>query len=237
MYSRNGRYKNKSIVFNIEEMYNESTLNIFCDASIARSGSSYNGCYGVVAVCMDDMLFSDFRLVSDTTNNNSEIKAIRAALSVANRFKTQFKQINIFSDSQISVYGLKYYIYNWKYNVNQKTLVSSSDKPVVNQEVFIEAHNMIVELEKYECCIISLYHQPGHIGTDYDSIIKASDVFCKSNNIRGNIDLNSIRYIGVYNNYVDNMSRSLLRRSINEVKTGNYCDPISFVATGKINKY
>lgn len=217
----------------MSQFYNRETLNIFCDASIIGKNQKYIGCYGAIAVIKDDIVDSIYRMVSETTNNNCEIKGIRAALTLANRYKYYFKYINIFSDSQISVFGLRDYIYNWKYNPKNGLLYGSTGSPIVNQEIFIECHNMIIELELYRDCIIRLFHQSGHVDNGFGAIKDAAASFKKFNNVHGTVGYDFIRYISTYNNYVDNMSRSILRRSD---KTKKYVDPIIFQAQGKIYK-
>ena len=209
----------------LSQFYNENTLNIFSDASIIGKTGNQTGCYGVVAVVEDNIIDSTYRLVSNTTNNNSEVKGIRAALDLAIKYKDNYKFINIFSDSLISVNGLREYIFNWKYNESDGLLYSSMNKPVVNQEVFIEARNMLDILEKSKC-IIRIYHQSGHVSNAYSDIVEAGECFKKCNNINANIDLNLIRYISVWNNYVDNTSRGLLKR--NKKNKTEYIDPIQF---------
>lgn len=219
----------------LSQYYNSDTLNIFCDASIISRSGKYTGCYGAVAVCKDEIIDSCFKQVSETTNNNAEIKAIRAAISIANKFKSRYRFINIFSDSQISIFGLRDYIYKWKYNPNDGLFYGSAGTPIANQSIFIECHNLIMEyFALYSDCTLSYYHQSGHVDNGYNNLREASIVFSKSNKILGSIDLNFIRYISTYNNYVDSTSRSLLRRA-NLSET--YTDPIEFIAQGKINRY
>ena len=175
----------------LSQFYNKNTLNIFSDASIHGKKGNQTGCYAVVAVVKDDIIDSTYRLVSNTTSNNSEIKGVRGALNIALKYSNQFQFINIFSDSLVSINGLKSYIYNWKYN---------------------KLDNLLSVLEQSPC-IINLWHQSGHINNDYSDIQKASESFKKNNNINGKIDFNFIRYISLWNNYVDQTSRSLLKRN------------------------
>ena len=81
--------------------------------------------------------------------------------------------------------------------------------------------------------MIRLFHQSGHIDNKYDQLRDAALVFGRSNNVRGNVDLNFIRYISTYNNYVDQTSRSLLRNSNINME---YLDPIKFSCKGKIKR-
>lgn len=219
----------------LSQFYNSETLNIFCDASIyERKGKFCHGCYGVVAVVNDEIIDTEYRIVSNTTNNNSEIKAIRAALSMANKYKSIFRFINIFSDSQVSVFGLRDYIYKWRFNKNDCKLYGTAGTPIANQSIFVECHQLLADLGVYTNCTIRFYHQAGHVNNGYNSLREAAMIFAKSNNIAGSIDLNFIRYISTYNNFVDSNSRSLLKRSNLNL---TYCDPISFEAKGRINRY
>ena len=92
------------------DFYNFDTLNIFCDASITGKYGNQTGCYGVVAVYLDNIVDECYKLVSNTTSNQSELKGLRAAISMANKYKNNYKNINIFCDSQVSILGLRDYI-------------------------------------------------------------------------------------------------------------------------------
>lgn len=206
---------------NINEFHNKNTLNIFTDASIGKNNT---GCYGAIAVVGDDIVDREYKMVSNTTNNNSEIKGIRAGLCLAMKYRFQFANINIFSDSLISINGLRTYIYTWK--EKDGLLYSKIGKPISNQSIFIECHGILKVLDEAPC-MISLYHQSAHINNNYNELIKASNSFKKNNTIRGKIDLNFIRYICTWNNYVDNTSRGMVRR--NATNENIYMDPIEFI--------
>lgn len=218
----------------LSQFYNEGTLNIFCDASIIGKHGDFTGCYGAVAVIMDSIIDAEYRLASNTTNNNCEIKGIRLALHLANKWKNQFRFINIFSDSQISVFGIRDYIYKWKYNPKDGLLYGTAGTPVINQSVFIECHDILMNLALAPNCTIEILHQSGHVSNGYNELREAAMIFSRSNNIPGNIDLNFIRYISTYNNYIDHETRSRLRRSNKNIK---YLDPVEFYSKGKINRY
>lgn len=211
----------------LSQIYNNKTLNIFSDASMIKD----YGCYSVIAVCKDSIMDSYCHPVSNTTVNNSEIKGLRAALTLALRWQNAFDHINIFSDSLISVMGIREYIYGWRYNPKDQLLYTSTKKPASNQFIFIECHQMLMELSKNPNCIIRIFHQNGHINNSYGELLKAMNTFIKTNYIHGKVDLNLIRYISTYNNYVDNYSRTTLR---NTDKTKLYVDPVEFYAKQKI---
>ena len=211
----------------LSQIYNNRTLNIFSDASMIKD----YGCYSVIAVCKDSIIDSYCHPVSNTTVNNSEIKGIRAALTLALRWQNAFDFINIFSDSLISVMGLREYIYGWRYNPDDQLLYTSVNRPASNQFIFVECHQMLMELNKNSNCIIRIFHQNGHVNNIYKDLTRAANSFIKTNSICGKVDLNLIRYISTYNNYVDNCSRNTLRRTD---RTKSYIDPIEFYAKQKI---
>lgn len=209
----------------IDQFHNDNTLNIFTDASIIGRSGNFTGCYGVVAVVGDNIMDQTYKLVSNTTNNNSEIKGIRAGLGIAMKYSNMYKNINIFSDSLISINGLKSYIYGWKINPNDGMLYTKMKKKVVNQAIFIECHRILRDLENSDS-MITLYHQPAHVNNNYNELLKSAESFRRSNNIYGKIDLNFMRYICTWNNHVDNNSRSMLRRNRNNENV--YMDPLIF---------
>ena len=209
----------------LSQFYNENTLNIFADASMLGQKGKQTGCYGAIAVIMDEKIDFTYRLVSNSTSNNSEIKGVRAAIDIANKYKNKYQFINIFCDNLVAINGLREYIYKWKYDKNTGTMRTGMGKEAANQEIFIEAHRMLNELEQAPC-IIKLWHQSGHVTNGFESINSAADSFRRMNKIVGKVDINLIRYISVWNNYVDQTSRSLLKR--NRLDHTNYMDPLIF---------
>lgn len=199
------------------QIYNDKTLNIFSDASMRK----HMGCYGVIAVCKDDIIDTMIRPCSNSTSNSSELRGLRGAIILAQKWSPYYYHINIFSDSQVSLFGLRDYIFNWKQKGD--TLYTTANKPVANQSIFVECYQMLLPLQGTND--IKLYHQSGHVDNGYENINQAARSFGKSNNIRLPIDLNLIRYISTYNNYVDSVSRSMVRRT--NMKD-QYIDPLSF---------
>lgn len=191
---------------NKEMIDNPYSLNIFSDASIRKRGNLYDGCYGAIAVSNNQIIDEIYRISSDTTNNNSEIKGIRAAILLAIRYQYNFSNINIFSDSQISIFGIRERFPTWRYNVKDGKLYGSADQPIKSQEVYIE----IMELINQYNLTVTFWHQKGHVENKYDSLVEAQHVFCASNRIRDKVDLSLIRYISYYNDIVDKKSRSIL---------------------------
>ena len=226
MYYHNEFISSSSPDFHIEMIKNSNTLNIFSDASMRmRAKNILDTCYGAVAVNMDNIVDELFRMSSESTVPAAEIRGIRCSLSLALQYRHLYPVINIFSDSLISIYGLRDYIYGWKFKVDGR-LYSKSSTPVKNQELFIECFQMLTELRKTNK--VNLYHQSGHVENGLQQLQSAIYTFKKSNNIKGQVDYSTIRYISLYNNYVDAKSRSFIR-SIN-IYENTYTDPLIFYA-------
>lgn len=214
------------MVFMVDMLKNPDTINIFSDASMrvrSKQNNTLDSCYGAVAVNKDNIIDELFRVSSDTTVPAAEIRGLRCALRLAMKYRYNYKVINIFSDSQIALFGLRDYIYGWKYNKGN-LCTKYSAKAVKNQELYIECFQILNELRTTN--IVNLYHQPGHVDNGLEALKEAIKVFKTSNNIRGRVDYNTIRYISLYNNYVDNKSRSFIR-GIN-VYENYYQDPLIF---------
>ena len=212
--------------FVIDMLKNPDTLNIFSDASMrtrSKNNKILDSCYGSVAVNIDTIIDELFRVASNSTVPAAEIRGLRCSLTLALKYRYNYKIINIFSDSQVALFGLRDYIYGWRY-APDGNLYNKSATVVKNQELFIECFQLLGELRKTN--IVNLYHQPGHIQNGLDSLKDGITVFKKSNNIRGIVDYNTIRYISLYNNYVDNKSRSFIR-SIN-IYENTFIDPLIF---------
>lgn len=200
-------------------------LNIFCDASMRQRGKLKDGCYGAIVVNENNILEEAYRIASDTTNNNAEIKGIRLAVSLAVKYRNKFPIINIFSDSQISVLGVRDRYDTWKCGPDG-ILRGSVGDPIKSQEVFIEIRKI---MEDYDLKI-NFWHQKGHVSGTYSSLQEACHVFTASNCIRRGIDLNLIRFISNYNNMVDVNSRSVLYHT--DIYRNKFIDPLTFYYNG-----
>lgn len=221
--------------FSIEMIHNSETLNLFSDASMRTIGKGKLGtCYGSVAVCKDDIIDEVFRVQSLSTVPAAEIRGIRCSITLALQYRYRYRCINIFSDSQIALFGLRDYIYNWYYNPGDNMLYNRHQKlPVKNQELYIETFLMLEELRRTN--IVGLFHQSGHVDSFVDDLRESIRVFKKSNNISGKVDYNVARYIALYNNYVDNKSRSMIRRT--NIFDNDFHDPVYFVPVSGIPNY
>lgn len=187
-------------------------INLFCDASINTDKKvACGGCY---ITCQDNMGVHEIgkRLIiqHNATNNSSEILAIWAGVVEALKLREIYPGaiFRLFSDSKISLYGLRDWLKNWVANIRPDgTLISSSGEPVMNQQRFIDIFNLIVENNLR----IEFYHQRGHVNDGRVSLDRARVQFIKANKVPPEgLGLN-INYICDCNSMIDNLTREAMK--------------------------
>lgn len=210
-----------------EKYLNKDVLNIFCDASVRPGGNkTYDACAGSVAINESKILAEDFRIISKGTSVKGEINAVKQGIFLAyyvyakNKYK--FKTINLFSDSQLSIYGIRDRILNW--DCKDGKLYGYSKDPIMYFEDFLEMINFIVDKDFK----INFYHQKGHVNmSNTGSVQYATKTFEASNCMRRQIPYDFVRYISSWNDYVDKKSRSILYKF--DVVQNKVIQPIRFV--------
>lgn len=151
-----------------------------------------------------------YEVLPDATNNKGEITAIYLGIQLAHEIimtnpSAKGEPIIIYSDSKISVFGLREWMPEWLRNRVGGVIMSSSMKPVKNQEVFM---NIIAYIMKYDMRII-LKHQKGHVNClNEKQLTEARKVYYESN--RESIDHATLSRICLYNEIVDQESRKTL---------------------------
>ena len=92
------------------------TLDIFSDASVLGKVDVVKGnrvCGGAVSV-INGARDLEYHCVMDrATNNYGELTGLYLAVQIAAEYKDIIDEFNIYSDSNISVMGLKEWIYSW----------------------------------------------------------------------------------------------------------------------------
>lgn len=212
---------------------------IFCDASVMpnRRGA----CAGALVT---ERFSQNSRLTAaiqpNGTNNSGEICAILLGVNIGIQLRNQTNdqcQINIFSDSGISIRGVREWIFHWIYNANKSKsnmLINYEGKPVANQIYFKVIFNTII-LNNLD---VHFYHQKGHIiGNQY----KHANRFFEENNGISLMRLGlTPEYISSFNNYVDGRSRDILRQYFNQgnlaMNNGISFDPVANTEYEKITK-
>lgn len=195
-------------------------LNIYTDASIKTINNCTVGCAGFVT----SNGVSETRLLYYSTNNESELTAISMGVKCAIYYAPEYDEINLYSDSKISILGLREWIKMWRKTIDKNNMMySSSGKPVANLHIIKDIiYNIYANKLK-----INLYHTNGHIKLDdINSLESARKTFYNSNGIMLNIDM--ILIISKYNDYIDNLTRSKLE---------NICIPYDTKLNLPINRF
>jgi len=200
-----------------DDIFNDDTLNIFSDASMTKNEGETIGCYGIVAVASDTVLIRN-TFPSDTlyhlgiarfsTNNDSELRGILKGVFFALQYRNEFKTINLFSDSMISIMGLKVWLNNWVRNTRNGIMYSTSGE-VMNQEVIKDIVFTILNNNLN----INFYHQKGHVNSK--NIEHAKHTFIVSNKLDCDVDMKLIEAISNLNEIIDNTTREGLEWYMN----------------------
>lgn len=196
---------------NCKTIFNSKSINIFTDGSVyhtkgnpAIPGNETIGCPGAIVVFTDDncnvvhQYYSDF-IIRDATNNTTELSAIELGLCLVTKYEN-YKDytINLFSDSQLCINSLRQWIFAWTNCMHDGIMYNSSGEPVKNQQIILSIINLIM----VRGIRVNLFHQKGHVNLNPKVLDKAHRVFKVSNNI-DNVDIELIKAISVYNDYVD----------------------------------
>lgn len=202
-----------------DQFFNEQTINIFTDASLKDHGVTVESVAGSLIVFPEingrsTGYLANYTRLLGSTNNEGEIYAIYLGLKtlvddVLDPTLMSY-DVNLFSDSQISIFGLREWYKNWIDNAkkyNSGVLVSSSGKPVANQDIFIKIIDLIIRNNLK----VKFYHVRGHMNPnveqEYQMFLKD---FMASNSIRQEPDRDLIFALAEFNDYVDYNSRALL---------------------------
>ena len=179
-------------------------LNIFTDASITTTIYEETiGCAG--AICMENNNLCKFQVLRDSTNNISEITAVKLAIELALENRDKFDIVNIWADSQWSIFGLTKWIKSWMNNSRDGIMYNSSGDRVKNQQIFLS----IIKLISENNLRVNFYHIKGHvIANNISSINHAISVFNKANGC--SISREKMFMAVNMNNMVDNQTRNIL---------------------------
>ena len=185
-------------------IFNNNTLNIFTDASVYKNENETIGAPGFVAVIGENIVEQKSIILRESTNNESELYAVNMAIQYALQNRDKIEIINIFSDSQFAIFGLREWIFNWINNIKDDKLYNSSGRQVANQSIFM---NIIYTILSNNLNI-SFYHNRGHFKNS--QVKEFINLFTKHNFLNDYIDFKSAYKIIYYNSIVDNNTRALL---------------------------
>lgn len=196
--------------FDKETFVNDYTLNIFTDASLRKGDSpeTTSTCAAAIAFVGENIIDRQYRIYMGETSNYGEIKAVRLGVELALAHR-EYNSINLFSDSQISIYGVRDRVFNWR--IINEQLVGYANKIIKNQTEFLDVINLVTDNNLN----INFYHQKGHVDTtNIKSLLYARSTFFDSNRPFGstqtNTDIAFIKYISNCNDMVDHYSRDML---------------------------
>ena len=181
---------------------NMNALNIFTDASVSGNYSAP----GFILYDGYNPKCSFVKCLYNSTNNEGEAYAIKMAISYVATFGKHYNAINIFSDSMITVKGLREWIRNWIKNIEDGTMYSSSGDEVANQAILLDCIKMIVYYE----LPIRFYHIDGHKDCNkLKDITKYISDFRRDNN-GININMQLATFLMSNNTKIDELTRSYL---------------------------
>ena len=210
-----------------EAFMNNNGIDIFTDASIVQNyidikdGDSipyYVACSGaILSSRIEDeykniipkIEYEEYNIHHDCTNNAAELLSILLAVRIGHRYIQYMNNkthINIISDSKISIYGLRDWIFNWIHHIKDGIMYGSSG-PVLNQRIIIQIIYEIIQNND----MVRFYHIRGHQNsTNTDKFIQS---FSKENGFDiHSIDPRLIDYMIKCNDRVDTMSRNKLTK-------------------------
>lgn len=205
----------KHKVLQIEQIFNKDSVGIFTDASMDNTKKC--ACAGAVIV-HDDFTTSYVDVIlNDATVNRAELIGIK--LGIEEGLKLKKKNINIFSDSLLSINSLRHWIFKWSDRSEDGILINSNNKPVVNMDIIYDIVELIYENKDTN---INLFHQKGHISLPGD-YTKVAGLFRRTND-GYQLSKKFATILKTYNDMVDYCTRNNLRvrNTVNREKTLHY---------------
>lgn len=218
----------------------KNALNIFTDASVINKTISIPA-----YVAIDGIEYNEIgpfgKALANSTNNEGEVYAIKMALepctssTMLHLMEKRYggRYINIFSDSKITVYGLREWYNSWIKNMRDGILISSSGQPVANQQIYIS----IMRLISYYELKVNFYHVSGHVNhSNKQEILKSMEDF-KKFNYGISITPQFAMDLAILNDMIDKFSRTIpLDNHLLDIKTNQIFTPI-IDQNFDVNKY
>jgi len=196
----------------------KNAINVFTDASLVRKNDTPITCSGFITMQDGNIIDKGLKVIHGSTNMYGEIYAIKMGIENLLQYKDTDRFLNLFSDSRVSIFGLREWIMLWYSNSQDKILKNSSNVPVYNQEVILEIMRLIVQSKVH----VNFYHIPGHMRpNNEEDMSKFRSIFLKNfnsdnyfNNPLSCIPNDILVEMCVYNNMIDKMSRHYLNQIV-----------------------
>lgn len=190
-----------------------NAINCFTDASKTNIDGVDIVCAGYAVVYQNQILDTGLKVVYDATSMYGEELAIYMGMDALLSYAKYDAFLNLFSDSQVGIFSLRKWIFDWvkkkKDSGTIKSFIKSDKEPVANQEVLMATIGLINSTGAHT----SLYHIRGHMNPnkvcDMLTFIKA---FVRFNNEYMTEDM--ARELIYYNDVVDKATRNHLFQTI-----------------------
>lgn len=185
------------------------TLEICCDASLKTFtdvGRVFT-CSG--AICINTCE-ETYTISQDSTNNRGELLAIYIGIKLAEstlyKYPGRFGRINLYSDSQFGILGLRDWMKTWITTEDENGIIYGSNrKPVKNQNMF----KMIITYCTTRNLVVHFYNQKGHVNVNSPKDLSAANrQFFTANGFY--LKPEDIFKISFYNDIIDKNSRNML---------------------------
>lgn len=220
----------------VQDLFNNESVCIFTDSSFKNMSKDKNIAIGVTApaICIyigTKLVYQDFYILHNSTTQQGELYAILLGI-MKSYFYRNFKHIRLFSDSQVSIFGIRDRIFKWVRQTNE-------GKNILGDNGFIKNQDYIMDIVYYilsNDTPIELYHVKGHVKKSYEDAIYARKVFKSSNNINEYVDDALIYMISNYNNFVDKYSTDMLYKNItNPIYFTDNLKPVLYIGYANFN--
>lgn len=217
----------------------KNALNIFTDASVINRSISLPAY--IMMNGKDNKEITRYGMaLENSTNNEGEVYATKMAIQYCvSPFMLNFmdytygeRYINIFSDSKITIFGLRDWYLSWIKNKRNGILVSSSGNPVANQEIFISIFKLIHDYNLK----VNFYHVSGHVNVYNNKDIYTMIQDFRKFNYDISISYEFAKFISDMNNQIDSFTRTIYLGSPINIKT-NEIFKASIGNNFDVNKY
>lgn len=192
-------------------IFRPDVLSIFTDAS-TRVVTKGHWNVSSAAIAVDyygNIPDTDATIFEDSTNNQGELFGIQLGVNLAIKHQDSYTRVNLFTDSELSVNILRYWIQGWVRQAGFKrndprawrSLATSSGTPVKNLSLIAG----IVDTVPLIRVIFNIYHVAGHC-VDKPNFLRSQ--FCRKNSI--SISINDAIMLAKYNDMVDHYANRVI---------------------------
>lgn len=163
---------------NYYSFFNKNSVNIFTDAAVTMMSTEFIVCSAAHVYYNDIFIDMKSQIMYNSTVNRGELTAILMGVIEANKYKDRVTNINLFSDSQTSVFGIRDRIFRWANNARNGYMYGGDNNIIQNQDCVMNIVNYILDYN----ININIFHIKGHIESHKsEQLNRAKGVFIASN--------------------------------------------------------